>query len=1025
MSSGVGSYVGNTTGRKIRLEWEITQSPSSVSSSTSSVSVRTRIWVRTQVSTIDSVNDFRATVSSPFTSASGSRNITTSSGGRELLYDKTKTVSTGSSSKKISLSSSLTRVEIAGLSTKATVSGSHTIAARPSGKPSSPSNLAVARGSDTQHIISGRVVASSTVKVTRLNIMRRESASTTSSWDSWKQVGSLTSGWSSSTDITFTDTSTVADRLYQYQLVSVNTAGTTTGSAGSVIRTTPAVPPAPVIKSETLGEISAESSVVGTNAAGVLYDWSSRINNVEADVAGTTATPSRLFTGLTLTVPHAYRIRATADSGTTNNTSLVSDWSGWSNAVAELGPPGPPTLTAPVSGAVVPYDQQFTFAWVHNTYDTSSQRGFQLEYRVDEGDWESYTVTSPSSVFLQDPIGYGAQVEWRVRTRGIFVADGDGSYGPWSAVGLFILAPTPEVTLLAPSDPYGSGIAVAEWSWFSEDDTAQSSWQAVLWDVAADIQMGEALAGTVETTATFGGAGQLLSDVSTYEIRLRARGANGLWADVEVLEFTTRFLPPTPPYFTADFDCDTGSTLLEAECTGTLNASDVLVAVNLATNPSFERVVSDIPANVGNAGTTARSSTDWAQAGVTSLRMGAPRSGGSDINYVVVAGAATSMVGQGITFVAGRKYTVKITCYLPLELSLPSTSLFVGSLMAHVRDSTGQTTVSQVNVQNVAGTHALSLTVDLPANTTGCEIRLYNHALSGNVYYDALLVAEGDYSGDWFDGSSQVSNNQSVFWAGLANDSVSHLYNFPLLEFPTDPLAPITTETAFIQLQRKIGENGVWVPLTAMSECGELVLLDRDHPVGGTVGWRAVSFTAQGAAAPSLEEIVTFTPTFSSGCVDLVGEAIPQSDAYFSAGPAWEAVARLSVDLEISEPVYGPVVSTPVSFAGRTWPLLYAGMRMRQELNVAVATAPEGNELRLDCGVKSAVTLSELRRLVASTLDGGFDGPRLWRDATGRRLLVGVESMGVTDLSVEGIGIGWHRVTISLVRVDDLTAQYV
>lgn len=1011
MSSGEGSYVGVTSGRKIRLEWQVDQSPSSVGSSTSSVSVRVRIWIRTQVSTIDNVNTFKATVSSPFSDASGSRNISTSSGGRAVLYDSTKTISTSSSSKKISISASITNVEIAGLSTVAKVSGSHTIGAKPAATPTKPTDLAVARVSDTQHSISGKVKASSSVKVTRLNILRQESASTTSAWGSWIQVGSVTTGWSSDTSVTFVDTSTQADRLYTYRLTAVNTAGSTNSSDSGVVRTTPGAPGVPNAVLGAFGDITVTSSATGINAAGATYSWEQQINGVASAVAGTTAQPVRVFAGVDPLKAYAYRLQSAVSSGTSNNTTLTSAWSTWSNTVAQVGPPLAPTPVSPASGATVAFDRDFTWAWTHNPVDTSAQRTYQLRYRIDGDAWETLSGTTAQE-HTQEALGYGTSVEWQVRTTGKFTATpAEDAYGPWSDVRAFVLAATPQVTILEPGSTYTSGVLTAEWAFFTDDASTQAAWEASLWDVTSGEQLGGTLSGTTGVTATFSAATQGLHDGGTYEVRVRARATSGLWSDWETQTFVVYFMPPTEPVLDVTYDCDTGSTELNLLCQDPLQAQDVFAATNLVSNPSFETLSGSAVANVTAINATLARSDSWAENGDYSL--GVTPSVSGQYAAASVAGGTASLAGKGVTFVAGQTYTLLVTCAL---LAPQTGTLGPDARCVAVRGKVGagarELFAASTPVPNEPGAYPIRLEFVVPVGATTCEVELWNGATVGGgvVFWDALAIIEGEYSGPWFDGDIAPDANSTTFWDGAAHASTSVLYNARLITRPADPDEYVTDTTARLSLQRRIGDLGAWVTLWEGEECN-VTYNDTTHPVGGLVCWRAVAFSPQNAQTRSAEDCITFTR--DAACTDLVGLQVQSSDAYLSVGAGWERVVRLNADLEIGETAYGAEQNTAVHFAGRSWPVLFSGTQMVQELDVQFSAAPEGNNVTCECGVLPSTTLEDLRPFIASAAAGGFDGPRLWRDADGRRFLVGVEPMGVAHL-----GKGWYTATLKLFRVD-------
>lgn len=208
----------------------------------------------------------------------------------------------------------------------------------------------------------------------------------------------------------------------------------------------------------------------------------------------------------------------------------------------------------------------------------------------------------------------------------------------------------------------------------------------------------------------------------------------------------------------------------------------VLTATNLACNPGFE--TSDGLGGVKNvtasADVTASVSEDWQWHGPTSLRL--TPNGSSNATYATVAGSTGSLVGNGVTFIAGHSYVAKAR----FEMLYPVVQ--TGTLNAAARslratfNGTGGTTVS-VAAANTNGypTQPLSISFTVPANATNCRIELWNGSskVDEPVYWDDLLLVDttagGAYTGEWFSGSSFPPANQLVAWTGTPEDSTSTL----------------------------------------------------------------------------------------------------------------------------------------------------------------------------------------------------------------------------------------------------------
>lgn len=209
--------------------------------------------------------------------------------------------------------------------------------------------------------------------------------------------------------------------------------------------------------------------------------------------------------------------------------------------------------------------------------------------------------------------------------------------------------------------------------------------------------------------------------------------------------------------------------------TGTANASpSVLTGATVAVTAS--------------AASRAIVSSHWASHGTRSMRI-IPATGSHDSN-VRVAGSASSLTGAGVTFVAGRTYTVMAR----LRLAAPQT----GALNVQARRirAVGNTVAGwsgainnlSTPAPNEAGVHEQRLTFTVPADAVWWQVDLFNGAWpnGGDVWWDDLAIIEGTYTGPWFDGSNPPSGYGAV-WEGAANASTS-VYR----ERTTAVLSPLT-----------------------------------------------------------------------------------------------------------------------------------------------------------------------------------------------------------------------------------------
>jgi hypothetical protein len=76
---------------------------------------------------------------------------------------------------------------------------------------------------------------------------------------------------------------------------------------------------------------------------------------------------------------------------------------------------------------------------------------------------------------------------------------------------------------------------------------------------------------------------------------------------------------------------------------------------------------------------------------------------------------------------------------------------------------------------NTAGVTRLSVTVTIPTNATEAFVRLYHGGYqgSGSVWWDTVIVEEGEMLGEYFDGSFESTVKTTYEWTGIQNLSSS------------------------------------------------------------------------------------------------------------------------------------------------------------------------------------------------------------------------------------------------------------
>lgn len=145
----------------------------------------------------------------------------------------------------------------------------------------------------------------------------------------------------------------------------------------------------------------------------------------------------------------------------------------------------------------------------------------------------------------------------------------------------------------------------------------------------------------------------------------------------------------------------------------------------------------------------------------------------SSTTYATVAGSPTSLTGEGVTFVAGKTYTILATGWLA---GVQGGVLNPWARSIVFLDSVNGGTPQIATAPNVTGELPLRLVITVPPAATSAELRLYNGASLGNdMWWDAVAIVEGDWDGEYFDGASLSATGLERFtWAGAAETSASY-----------------------------------------------------------------------------------------------------------------------------------------------------------------------------------------------------------------------------------------------------------
>ncbi|NJI60941.1 fibronectin type III domain-containing protein [Microbacterium oxydans] len=408
--------------------------------------------------------------------------------------------------------------------------------------PTAPSGLAVTRVSDTQHALNwSRNATYSSVVVQR----RTDGGA-------WQQIGNPAGNVA-----TFTDTTTSANRKYEYRVAGKTAAGQSGWSGLATVYTTPAAPTG-VAAERTGNDIVVRASGVPPYATS--YD----VRDGDTVVATSVTLPWTHLSPNPAT-PHTYTVRAKVST-------LASAYSAPSNTVQLLTPPNAPTGLAP-NGAVRPGDASVRFSWTHNPVDSSTQTAYEVRYRT-AGSAPWTTMPGTTAAFRDIALAVGGW-EWEARTKG-----SHPDWSPWSSTATLSVIDRPGVAVTQPETEWDTSTLPVEWSWLQVQGRPQSAWQIELLNGAGDIVEERSGSGAA-TTFT------LTTRLIEGDWTVRVRAATGdVWSDWAAQSFAVVFDPPALPSISGEWDESEGGVSLSVAFGDP--DSPVIDLTNVVSNPSFE-----------------------------------------------------------------------------------------------------------------------------------------------------------------------------------------------------------------------------------------------------------------------------------------------------------------------------------------------------------------------------------------------------------------------------------------------------
>jgi len=403
--------------------------------------------------------------------------------------------------------------------------------------PNAPSTPSVTRNSDTSHSLSWSRNPTSARPYTSQVIQRR--TWTDGSWGDWASIATL-----SATSTSWTDTSTVANRVYRWRVVARNSAGNGYSNESVWAFTTPATPTAITTQKLASGDIRVNFTP-GTPLVSANHElqhstnggstWSSLTTTLPAGT--TTYTHSSPDPGVT----HTYRVRTRVVSTGNLGNGLNSGFR-QSATVQLAAPPSTPIVLGPSSAQdpALP----ITLLWQHVPVDSSDQVKYQLRWRAaGEVTWQEQSQETSEDQQYTIPEGTldsGITFEWQVRTWGVHA---DPS--PWSATAAFAVTSPPSATITTPEDQgtWTQPQVVVEWEYFDPEDAPQAGWQMRLLD--PDENVVETRSGSGDaTTDTFT---TLVPDATEWQVQLRLRDGAGMWSDWTLSTFSVDYPEPMVP----------------------------------------------------------------------------------------------------------------------------------------------------------------------------------------------------------------------------------------------------------------------------------------------------------------------------------------------------------------------------------------------------------------------------------------------------------------------------------------------
>ncbi len=328
--------------------------------------------------------------------------------------------------------------------------------------------------------------------------------------------------------------------VYKYRMVNFVKDAYSEWSSWTREFTVVAIPSAPTITNvERLGTDKTKISLrLNSSSTTALYIYRQKSGS-SAETTVYSGAPVTTYTDTPGVGTFRYRAK-------NHNTSGNSEYSSWSQWVSTLKPPNAPTITAPVSSAVITATGPIKFQWRHNPVDGSSQTSAEVKIWGTKSSAVTHTVRGSADSLTIADLTSNQDVSFQVRTKG-----SHSDYSPWSAVRNF--------KYLAPISASIRPIEVVKKfpisiSWVYEDGYGTQASAVV--KIMQDGRILATKSVDNEDTAVFDKDSFSIKDSTRYAVSVAVRSTSGMTDETTSYFNTALSIPGTP---TADISADNTS----------------------------------------------------------------------------------------------------------------------------------------------------------------------------------------------------------------------------------------------------------------------------------------------------------------------------------------------------------------------------------------------------------------------------------------------------------------------------------